>query len=177
VAVEKTYRKQLAALLITAFSLMASQSYGNSATSTTPDLVKVDKSEKKLYLLRDGEVIKEYPVALGKNPVGHKKEEGDGRTPEGSYVLDWRKSNSKFYRSIHISYPNELDKEWASDRQKPPGSYIMIHGSPSWVPSSEWAAKWLQPDNWTEGCIAVTNDQMDEIWNLVADGTPIEIWP
>ncbi|GIX30337.1 MAG: hypothetical protein KatS3mg124_0809 [Porticoccaceae bacterium] len=143
----------------------------------TPDLVLVKKSERKLYLLRDGEVLREYPVALGKNPRGHKVEEGDGRTPEGRYVLDWRNPQSKFYRAIHISYPNELDLLWANDRRKPAGGDIMIHGLPEWVPSDEWAEQWLQKDDWTDGCIAVLNRHMDEIWRLVPDGTPIEIWP
>ena len=142
-----------------------------------PDLVLVEKSEKKLYLMSNGKIIREYSIALGKNPQGHKVEEGDGRTPEGRYTLDWRNPQSRFYRSIHISYPNDKDKRWAHDRQKPPGAYIMIHGSPEWVPSSEWAENWLQNTDWTDGCIAVTNEEMDEIWNLVADGTPIEIWP
>lgn len=142
-----------------------------------PDKVLVQKAQKKLQLLHGGNVIKEYPIALGKNPVGHKKEEGDGRTPEGKYVLDWRKKDSKYYRAIHISYPNEEDIAQAEAREVDPGGYIMIHGSPSWVPSSEWARDWLNKEDWTEGCIAVTNDIMDEIWQLVQDGTPIEIRP
>jgi len=142
-----------------------------------PDKVLVEKSTRKLYLLNDGNVIKEYPVAFGKNPVGHKQEEGDGRTPEGSYTLDWRKKDSKFYRAIHISYPNEHDVAQAEARDVEPGGSIMIHGSPAWVPSVEWAKNWLHQENWTEGCIAVTNDVMDEIWQLVKDGTPIEIRP
>ena len=145
--------------------------------STTPDLVLVQKSKRKLYLLRGEEVLKEYPIALGFNPIGDKEREGDGRTPEGRYILDWRNPDSKFYRSIHISYPNETDIREAAFPEEVLGEYIMIHGSPDWVPSSEWAANWLQKENWTEGCIAVTNEEMDEIWRLVPDGTPIEIWP
>ena len=142
-----------------------------------PDRVLVEKSSKKLYLLNGGKVIREYPIALGKNPVGHKQQEGDGRTPEGTYVLDWRKADSKFHRAIHISYPNDDDITQAEARDVDPGSSIMIHGSPAWVPSVEWAKNWLHKEDWTEGCIAVTNDYMDEIWQLVKDGTPIEIRP
>jgi|GEM_PF-480636 lipoprotein-anchoring transpeptidase ErfK/SrfK len=147
------------------------------AKAATPDLVLVEKAAKKLMLIKSGQVIREYPIALGKNPVGHKREMGDGRTPEGRYTLDWRNPESKFYRSIHISYPNQQDIAQAQARNKHPGEHIMIHGSPAWVPSVEWAKNWLHKEDWTEGCIAVTNDIMDEIWNMVADGTPIEIRP
>ena len=142
-----------------------------------PDLVVVEKSEKTLYLLRAGRVVKAFPIALGKNPVGHKYEAGDGKTPEGRYTLDWRNPESKYYRSIHISYPNQQDLALAEANNRNPGEAIMIHGTPAWVPSSEWAKNWLNKEDWTEGCIAVANDDMDEIWNLVKDGTPIEIRP
>lgn len=164
-------------VLVAAALLCCQQALASSYARTKPDMVLVDKSDKKLYLLSGGEVVREYAVALGKNPRGHKFEEGDGKTPEGRYILDWRNPQSKFYRSIHISYPNDMDKRWARDRQKPPGDFIMIHGSPEWVPSPEWADEYLQSENWTDGCIAVTNDIMDEIWELVDNGTPIEIWP
>ena len=148
-----------------------------AAASIRPDLVVVEKSDRKLFLLRDGRILREYPVALGKNPVGHKQKQGDGRTPEGRYILDWRNPDSRFHRSIHISYPNESDIRRAEAVDQDPGDYIMIHGSPEWVPSVEWARNWLHRENWTDGCIAVTNDIMDEIWTLVKDGTPIEIRP
>lgn len=142
-----------------------------------PDLVVVEKSHRKLYLMRSGEVLREYSIALGKNPVGHKQQQGDGKTPEGRYTLDWRNPDSKFHRSIHISYPNDNDLQRAEGANRDPGNYIMIHGSPDWVPSAEWAKNWLNRENWTDGCIAVTNDVMDEIWATVSDGTPIEIRP
>lgn len=141
------------------------------------DFVRVDKFRQKLLLFRDGRMIREYPVALGENPVGHKRMEGDGRTPEGLYRLDWRNPESRFYRSIHISYPNKRDMARARAQNRDPGESIMIHGTPAWVPSPEWARQYLFRDNWTDGCIAVTNDHMDEIWALVEDGTPIEIRP
>lgn len=161
---------------------LASQANRLSAFQPAPvtgsvDLVLVEKSAKTLYLLDGERVLRSYPIALGKNPVGHKEEAGDGRTPEGRYTLDWRNPESRFYRSIHISYPNEQDLERAQASNRDPGEFIMIHGSPAWVPSADWAKQWLNKEDWTEGCIAVTNDMMDEIWQLVADGTPIEIRP
>lgn len=141
------------------------------------DQVVVYKGEQRLVLKRWGTVIREYPIVLGPNPVGHKQYAGDGRTPEGEYLLDWRNPESRFYRSIHISYPNQYDIANAEARGMDPGQHIMIHGSPNWAPSSEWAEQWLYRDNWTEGCIAVTNEAMDEIWLAVEDGTPIVIKP
>ena len=136
--------------------------------------VLVVKSERRLYLLRDGEPIKSYRVALGRRPVGPKVKEGDGRTPEGIYVLDWRNPRSQFYRSIHISYPDAGDIAFAHRRGLAPGENIMIHGL-----SSDF--EMLGPHhirfNWTEGCIAVTNKEIDEIWAAVDDGTLIEIRP
>jgi murein L,D-transpeptidase YafK len=138
------------------------------------DRVLVVKSERRLYLLKDGEPIKSYRVALGRRPVGHKVTEGDGRTPEGIYVLDWRNPRSQFYRSLHISYPDASDIAFAQRRGRAPGANIMIHGL-----SRDFEI--LGPHhvrfNWTQGCIAVTNEEIDEIWAAVDDGTLIEIRP
>lgn len=133
------------------------------------DEVVVDKSDRQLYLLRRGRVIARIPVALGFAPDGHKQRQGDGRTPEGRYVLDWRNPNSKFYRSIHISYPSAADRAHAERRGVPPGGDIFIHGTPA-------GPKFVSVD-WTAGCIAVSNTAMDLIWNRVPDGTPITIRP
>ena len=138
----------------------------------TADSVLVDKSDEKLYLLKDGDVIAEYSVAFGANPGGHKQQEGDERTPEGHYVLDYRKADSAFYKAIHISYPNEADKQAAAARGVDPGGLIMIHGQRNYL---GWLSFITQRFNWTDGCIAVTNSEMDEIWNAVFDNTPIEI--
>lgn len=138
------------------------------------DTVLVTKSKRRLELLSGGQVIKSYFIALGRNPVGHKTREGDGRTPEGSYVLDWRNPNSRFYRSIHVSYPGPADLRRARRKGVSPGGAIMIHGLPNDEPDIGWAHALR---DWTEGCIAVTNAQMDEIWQLVDDGTPIVILP
>jgi murein L,D-transpeptidase YafK len=138
------------------------------------DMVLVIKSDSKLYLKKNGKVFKEYHVAFGANPEGHKKQEGDERTPEGRYFLDYKKSDSAFYKSIHISYPNEADKKRAKEAGVNPGGFIMIHGQKN---SLGWLSWISQRFNWTDGCIAVSNSAMDEIWNSVNVGTPIEIKP
>lgn len=133
------------------------------------DSVLVDKSERRLDLLRAGAVIASFPVMLGFNPDGHKTREGDGRTPEGDYVLDWRNPQSRFYLSLHVSYPNPADREQAAVRGVSPGGDIFIHGTPGWYATIG--------GDWTLGCIAVSNGDMDTIWKSVADGTPITIQP
>ena len=136
--------------------------------------VLVKKSERRLYLLNGEEKVKSYRISLGDNPVGHKLYEGDERTPEGSYLLDWRNSNSDFYKSIHISYPSPEDREAAEAWGLNPGGSIMIHGLPNDAGDLAFAFTGL---DWTNGCIAVTNEEIDEIWELVDDGTPIRILP
>ncbi len=149
--------------------IISSASY---ADNREVDLVLVDKSEKKMYLLSDGKQLKEYHVVFGSNPKGHKVKEGDERTPEGKYVLDYKKVDSSFYKAIHISYPNEEDKAKARKMGVSPGGLIMIHGQKN---GFGWLSWLMQRFNWTNGCIAVTNSEMDEIWQLVKVGTPIEI--
>ena len=129
----------------------------------------IDKSDRAVYLLRGGEVWKTYPMGLGFAPDGHKQREGDGRTPEGDYVLDWRNPNSSFYLSIHISYPDAKDKASAKSRGVPPGGDIFNHGTPGYSGGPM--------RDWTLGCIAVTDEAMDEIWKVVPNGTPITIRP
>ncbi|PLW82847.1 hypothetical protein CWI75_08990 [Kineobactrum sediminis] len=127
-----------------------------------------------LYLQRNGEPLRSYPVALGPVPRGHKMQQGDERTPEGHYVLDFKNASSRFYKSIRISYPSPRDRLRASELGVDPGGDIMIHGQPD---LSRQSLAGVQLFNWTNGCIAVTNEQMDEIWELVPLGTPIEIRP
>ena len=136
--------------------------------------VRVDKSERRMELLGKGMVLRTYSVALGGNPIGHKQREGDERTPEGRYVLDWRNPKSALHQSIHISYPNDEDKARPRKAGVSPGGDIMIHGQPN---GYGWWAWVLQMFDWTDGCIAVTDAEMEEIWDMVADGTPIEINP
>jgi len=135
-------------------------------------LVRVDKSERRLELLAADKVVATYSIALGADPLGHKQREGDERTPEGRYVLDWRNPGSAYYRSIHISYPGPADIAAAKRGGYSPGGDIMIHGQPN---GYGWWSWLTQRFDWTNGCIAVTDEAMAEIWSRVSDGTPIEI--
>src|SRR5271165_6222846 len=144
---------------------------GNASPPSPPpakiDQVLVLKSERTLQLLSQGKVMRTYKVALGGVPVGAKERQGDHKTPEGHYVLDRRNPNSKFYKSIHVSYPNEQDRQRAAQRGVPPGGDIMDHGLPN---GFGWLRSLHREHDWTNGCIAVTDQEMDEIWKLVADG-------
>ncbi len=146
--------------------------YSLSTAEQIVDKVLVDKSEEKLYLLSGDSIVSQYSVSFGAKPKGHKQKEGDEKTPEGNYVLDYKKEDSAFYRAIHISYPNENDKRAAAARGDDPGGAIMIHGQRNWL---GWLSPITQRFDWTDGCIAVTNGEMDEIWKLVSVNTPIEI--
>ncbi len=132
------------------------------------DRILVHKSRREMVLLSGQALLRSYSIALGPHPVGHKEREGDGRTPEGLYQIDWRNPNSRFHLSLHISFPNETDVQRARERGVSPGGDIMIHG----LKDGERRAS-----DWTQGCIAVTDAEMDEIWRLVPDGTVIEILP
>ena len=138
------------------------------------DLVIVEKNKRIMTLYNGDNIIKRYHIAMGDSPVGHKLKQGDQRTPQGRYILDYKKKDSAFYRAIHISYPNEADRIRAKALGLDPGGQIMIHGE---NPNSELTPQQQQAFNWTNGCIAVTNDEMDELWQLIEPGTPIEIWP
>jgi murein L,D-transpeptidase YafK len=163
------------ALLIGGLPVSVSAQPGaNFAHSTTADRVLVVKSERRLYLVRDNKIWRSYRIALGRSPIGHKVFEGDGRTPEGLYVLDRKNAGSRFYRSIHISYPSSLDISEARDYGGRPGGLVMIHGQTSNGPNGYYD---YRRGDWTEGCIAVSNAEMDEIWTAIEEGTPIEILP
>ncbi|SEK67653.1 L,D-transpeptidase catalytic domain [Atopomonas hussainii] len=138
------------------------------------DKVLVEKSERRLHLMHRGKVIKSYRVSLGKQPKGAKVREGDMRTPEGFYWIDWRKTSDKFNLSMHISYPNSRDRARAQKLGVPAGGMIMLHGTPLDDEYPEWYFHTL---DWTEGCIALKNDDMRDIWSRVKDGTLIEIRP
>lgn len=131
--------------------------------------VLVYKEQRQMHLLHHDKVLRSYPIGLGFAPGGHKSFEGDGRTPEGDYVIDRRNPNSEFHLSIGISYPNTNDRAFASSQGKAPGGDIFIHGRP-------WKYRKGGRD-WTAGCIAVTNRQIEEIYAMVRDGTPISIYP
>jgi murein L,D-transpeptidase YafK len=136
------------------------------------DRVLVLKKERKLELLHDGKILKTYKVALGGEAVGAKTRQGDHKTPEGIYVLDFRNAHSQFYKSIHISYPNAGDRAQARQKGISSGGDVFVHGLPNGY-GAVGAAHRLK--DWTDGCIAVTDEEMDEIWKAAPDGTPIEI--
>lgn len=141
-----------------------------AAQEAPVDLVVVFKADREMLLYRDGLPVKRYPIQLGSEPDGHKRYEGDGRTPEGAYTLDWRNPDSRFYKSIHVSYPDSRDLVAAMRRGLDPGGEIMIHGQP-------WYAGTARVGDWTDGCIAVTNEVMDELWELIPEDTRIHIYP
>lgn len=138
------------------------------------DRLRVLKSERRLILLSGDHPVYEYAIALGGSPTGPKREQGDERTPEGEYVIDSRKSDSDYHLALHISYPNAEDRRQARERGVEPGGAIMIHGLPNGFGVIGAAHRLV---DWTDGCIAVTNQEIEEIWRRVADGVAIEIRP
>ena len=163
--------KYLLALFI---FLLPLNSYCETLPAGSANLIKIEKEKRTLKLYKDGKQIKEYKVALGFDPVGHKTRQGDGKTPEGRYKVDWRNPKSSFHRSLHISYPNAQDKANARKAGLDPGGDIMIHGLPN---GSGSIGSMHAMRDWTLGCIAVTNEEIEEIWRLVKDGTTVEILP
>ena len=138
------------------------------------DKVLIEKKERRLTLLSKGEVIKTYKIALGGNPVGPKERQGDNKTPEGIYIIDSRNRDSGYHLSLHISYPNEKDKMRAKVLGVSPGGDIMIHGIKNGL---TWIGGSHAEVDWTNGCIAVTDEEMEEIYKLVPNGTIVEIRP
>lgn len=144
-----------------------------SAQSKVDRLV-VLKRQHKLLLMSGDQVVKSYQVALGSGGLAPKRRQGDHRTPEGPYTIDYRNPASRFHLALHISYPQQTDKQRARQLGVNPGGDIMIHGL---GPSFSWAGELHRNHDWTDGCIAVTDEEMDEIWQAVPDGTPVEIRP
>lgn len=156
---------------------LATLSHANASpalSGKTIDKVLVVKTTRQLHLISHGQTLKSYRISLGKQPKGAKMREGDKRTPEGFYWLDWRKTSDNYNLAMHISYPNSRDKAQAAKQGVSAGSMIMIHGTPIDDEYPEWYFKTL---DWTNGCIAMSNTDMREVWNLVKDGTLIEIRP
>lgn len=143
-------------------------------TRATEVSVLVIKHERRLYLLEDNKVRASFPVAFGANPQGHKQQEGDERTPEGRYQLDFKKADSGYYKSIHISYPNRQDQKSAQQRGVSAGGFIMIHGQKNGFGGLSFLT---QRFNWTNGCIALNNQDMEQVWQAVSVGAVIEIKP
>jgi murein L,D-transpeptidase YafK len=163
-----------ALIATTAIFLFKARQKPSVITFATADKILVEKSARRLTLFSSGRKLREYRVALGFSPVGPKQREGDGRTPEGNYKIDFHKFDSVFHRALHISYPDTADAGRAAEAGVAPGGDIMIHGLPNGLSASGPAHRLR---DWTAGCIAVTDSEIDEIWASVADGTPIEIRP
>ena len=142
--------------------------------SAKADRVIVMKKERKLTLMSQRKVLKTYKVALGGDPIGAKARQGDHKTPEGVYRLDRRNAQSKFYKSVHISYPDAKDTAQARKMGVSPGGDVYVHGLPN---GYKWVGANHRLKDWTDGCVAVTDEEIDEIWKVVPNGTPIEIRP
>lgn len=145
-----------------------------ASTDSPVDLVRVLKSAHKLQIVSKGKVTQEFNIALGGNPIGHKMREGDGKTPEGIYSLDFKKSDSAFHKALHISYPNANDIASAKARGVNPGGQIMIHGQKNGL---GWLSFVSQQFDWTNGCVALSNSDMDALWTAIRKGTKVEILP
>ena len=143
-------------------------------TGERVDRVIVLKRRRRLLTVRGGKVVHSYPISLGFNPTGHKQREGDGRTPEGRYRLDWRHVSLTVGPAIHISYPSARDRKRARAAGRLPGGGIMVH---SLDPSLPWQTARPQARNWTHGCIGLRPEHLEALWHAVEDGTPIDIRP
>ena len=151
---------------------VASRSIEATSGPLIADYLLVDKSERLLIAYRAGQPIRAYRgIQFGDAPMGHKQFEGDERTPEGRYTIDWRNPNSRYHLSLRISYPNAADRAHAARYGRSPGGDIFIHGQPNQLPVGR------MPGDWTDGCIAVSNAEIEELWQLVPDGTVIDIRP
>ena len=160
----------LAALI----AIVLTRSRSRPIASPEPiDRIVIEKSQRTLIAFRRGTEVKRYRIALGQNPVGAKEREGDMKTPEGYYMIDAHKPDSDYHRALHISYPSSADSARAAESGVDPGSDIEIHG----LPNDADPAKFPPGRDWTAGCIALTNDQIDELSSLTPIGTTVEIAP
>ncbi len=160
-------------IFLTLFSTLI----GATEPYTMADKIIIKKSTRMLYLSANGQIFAKYHISLGAVPKGAKEIEGDMKTPEGTYILDWRKKSKLYNKSLHISYPNKRDRARAKELNVSAGGMIMIHGTPSnWSlsPIGDWLPMLL---DWTEGCIALSNDDMEEVWNQTRDKIPVYIIP
>jgi len=156
------------------FSVFLLFFYSQVLAQPAVDQLRVLKAERKLQVLSQGKVLREFSIALGGEPKGRKTREGDGKTPEGRYSIGYRNERSGFYKALHITYPNATDITRAKALGVSPGGQIMIHGQKNRL---GWLAFISQRFDWTSGCIALNNSDMDILWNLTPVGTPIEILP
>jgi murein L,D-transpeptidase YafK len=170
-----TVRKFLLGVVCIWFGLVPTASgFDPTLVPVFADRVVVKKAERRLLLQKNGQVLAEYPINLGRSPRGHKQQAGDSRTPEGIYLLDYRKPDSAFHLALHVSYPNSNDLANARRRGVDAGGSIMVHGLPNWFRGADGDFPFR---DWTDGCIALSNRHMQLVYDLVPDYTPIEILP
>ncbi len=161
-------------LLIAGVYVYAHHVWNPLPAGTTVDRILVEKSARRLSIFHEGKKLKSYGVALGRNPIGAKQEEGDMKTPEGVYWIDWRNPESDYHLSLHVSYPSDEDNARAAERGVNAGFDIMIHGITN---GGGWIGAFHRWHDWTAGCIAVTDEEIEELYRITPDWTPIEIRP
>jgi murein L,D-transpeptidase YafK len=144
------------------------------STGVTADRVVIEKAARRLTIWRGDQSLKTYRVALGRQPIGDKVRQGDNRTPEGVFVIDRRNPNSSFHRALHVSYPDPAHSARAKQLGVDPGGDIMIHGIRNGL---GWIGSFQRLTDWTAGCVALTNPEIEELWRVVPDGTSVEIRP
>jgi murein L,D-transpeptidase YafK len=162
------------AVLIAGVYVYAHHLWNPLPAETTIDRIVVEKSARRLSIFRDGKRLKSYRVALGRNPIGAKEQEGDMKTPEGVYKIDSRNPQSDYHLALHVSYPSDEDTARAAERGVNAGLDIMIHGLPN---GGGWIGAFHRRHDWTAGCIAVTDEEIEELWRVVPDQAPVEIRP
>ena len=160
------------ALLVGGVWIYAHQVWNPLPAGTTIDRILVEKSARRLSIFRDGKKLKSYRVALGRNPIGAKEQEGDMKTPEGLYWIDWRNPESDYHLSLHVSYPSDEDNARATERGVNAGFDIMIHGITN---GRGWIGAFHRMHDWTAGCLALTDKEIEELYRVTPDWTPIEI--
>ena len=169
----------ISAAIVVVVCVTGAVTWASRAPAAIPPGVRVDrvvvhKAERRLDVYAGGVLVASYPVSLGRHPVGPKQQEGDGRTPEGVYRLDYRKADSAYHRALHISYPSADDARTAQARGVTPGGAVMIHGMRN---GFGWIGRLHRFVDWTNGCVAMTDAEMDQLWAAVPDGTVVELVP
>ena len=175
--VRGTKSEKCVGLLLISVLLAATTTLSSSAGAgdfPLADMVLIEKDKRKLHLMKNGKSFRTFDIALGSAPIGDKTQEGDFKTPEGFYMLDTRNPNSDYFLSIHISYPNSTDRKEASSKGVRPGGQIMIHGQPN---TPNYSAGYYKTADWTDGCIAVSNSDMIDIWLMTPNDVAVEILP
>jgi murein L,D-transpeptidase YafK len=164
----------LFAICVFALYFYAHHNWSPISAGTSIDRIVIEKSARKLSIFRGGKEIKSYRIALGRNPIGAKQEEGDMKTPEGLYTIDSRNPQSSFHLALHVSYPSNEDNRRAAERGISAGFDIMIHGIQN---GRGWIGRFHRWTDWTAGCIALADEEVEELWRVTPDGTTVEIRP